>query len=125
MPSLNAVGIVASDMARTIAFYRVLGLDVPETPDAPHVEAVMENGFRLMLDQEATIHSFNPGWKRATGNQVGLAIECDSAAQVDELHAAAVAAGFDAKDPFDAFWGQRYCELKDPDGNPVDLFAWV
>jgi catechol 2,3-dioxygenase-like lactoylglutathione lyase family enzyme len=125
MPSLNAVGIVASDMARTIAFYRVLGLDVPETPDAPHVEATMPNGFRLMLDQEATIHSFNPEWKRATGNQVGLAIECDSAAEVDELHAAAVAAGFDANDPFDAFWGQRYCELKDPDGNPVDLFAWV
>jgi uncharacterized glyoxalase superfamily protein PhnB len=125
MPSLNAVGIVASDMARTIAFYRTLGLDVPETPDEPHVEVAMASGFRLMLDQESTIHSFNPEWKRARGNQVGLAIECESAAEVDALHAAAVAAGFDAKEPFDAFWGQRYCELQDPDGNPVDLFAWA
>ena len=25
--------------------------------------------------------------------------------------------------PFDAFWGQRYATLLDPDGNPVDLFA--
>ena len=25
--------------------------------------------------------------------------------------------------PFDAFWGQRYATVHDPDGNPVDLFA--
>jgi uncharacterized glyoxalase superfamily protein PhnB len=23
----------------------------------------------------------------------------------------------------DAFWGQRYATVLDPDGNPVDLFA--
>jgi catechol 2,3-dioxygenase-like lactoylglutathione lyase family enzyme len=125
MPTMNAVGIVASDMARTIAFFRTLGLDVPETPDEPHVEAVMPGGFRLMLDQEATILGIHPEWKRARGNQVGLAIQCDSPVEVDDLHAAAVAAGFDADDPFDAFWGQRYCELRDPDGNPVDLYAWA
>ncbi len=26
-------------------------------------------------------------------------------------------------DPFDAFWGQRYASVRDPDGNAVDLFA--
>ena len=25
--------------------------------------------------------------------------------------------------PFDAFWGQRYATVLDPDGNPVDLYA--
>ena len=25
--------------------------------------------------------------------------------------------------PWDAFWGQRYAVLHDPDGNGVDLFA--
>jgi hypothetical protein len=39
MAQLNAVGIVASDMARLIAFYRTLGLDVPDTPGEGHVEA--------------------------------------------------------------------------------------
>ena len=38
MPELNAIGIVASEMARSIRFYRLLGLDVPETPDEGHVE---------------------------------------------------------------------------------------
>ena len=26
--------------------------------------------------------------------------------------------------PFDAFWGQRYATVLDPDGVGVDLFAW-
>jgi uncharacterized glyoxalase superfamily protein PhnB len=33
-------------------------------------------------------------------------------------------AGFTwTKEPYDAFWGQRYANLADPDGNVVDLFA--
>jgi len=27
------------------------------------------------------------------------------------------------KAPWDAFWGQRYAQVLDPDGNSVDLFA--
>jgi uncharacterized glyoxalase superfamily protein PhnB len=124
MPQLNAMGIVASDMAESIRFYRTLGLDMPETPDEGHVEASMSNGMRLMLDKEEVILSFNSDWKRATGNQVSLAFECGSPAEVDELYARLSEAGFHAeKEPWDAFWGQRYAQLQDPDGVPVDLFA--
>jgi len=43
---------------------------------------------------------------------------------VDELYARVRAAGFDTeKEPWDAFWGQRYAQVRDPDGVPVDLFA--
>jgi uncharacterized glyoxalase superfamily protein PhnB len=121
---LNAIGIVVSDMARSIRFYRLLGLDFPETPDEGHVEAALAGGARLMLDSEATIRSFRPDWERQVGNQVGLAFECASTAEVDELYAQAVDAGFQGeKAPWDAFWGQRYAQLLDPDGNPVDLYA--
>ena len=124
MPQLNAVGVVVSDMARSIRFYQQLGLDVPSTPDEGHVEASMPNGVRLMLDSEETILSFRPEWTRATGNQVGLALECESPAEVDEVYARVTAAGFDGeKEPWDAFWGQRYAQLQDPDGVPVDLYA--
>jgi hypothetical protein len=34
VPDVKAVGIVASNMARSIAFCSLLGLDLPETPDA-------------------------------------------------------------------------------------------
>ena len=32
MPELNAIGIVASDLARSIAFYRLLGVGLPVVP---------------------------------------------------------------------------------------------
>jgi catechol 2,3-dioxygenase-like lactoylglutathione lyase family enzyme len=121
---LNAIGIVVSEMERSIRFYRLLGLDVPETPDEGHVDTFLPNGVRFMLDGEDVVKSFRPDWTRATGNQVALAFECSSPAEVDELYARVVDAGFTGeKEPWDAFWGQRYAQLADPDGVPVDLFA--
>lgn len=124
MPELNAIGIVASDMARSIRFYRLLGLDVPETPEEDHIDTFLPSGLRFMLDSEETVRSFQPEWTRETGNQLALAFECTSPAEVDEIYAAAVAAGFHGeKEPWDAFWGQRYAQLRDPDGVGVDLYA--
>jgi catechol 2,3-dioxygenase-like lactoylglutathione lyase family enzyme len=122
--ALNAIGIVVSDMARSIAFYRLLGLDVPDTPGEGHVDTFLPNGLRFMLDSEETVKSFRPEWQRQAGNQLSLAFECDSPAEVDATFARAVEAGFAAeKEPWDAFWGQRYAQLADPDGVPVDLYA--
>jgi uncharacterized glyoxalase superfamily protein PhnB len=119
---LNAIGIVAADLARSIAFYRLLGVDFPE--DEGHIEARLPNGVRLMLDSEEVVRSFRPDWTRETGNQLGLAFECDSPANVDEVYTRVTGAGFHGeKEPFDAFWGQRYAQLRDPDGVPVDLYA--
>ena len=124
MPLLNALGIVVSDMARSIAFYRLLGLDVPETPDGGHVDTFLPNGVRLMLDSEDVVRSFRPEWTRETGNQLALAFDCGSPAEVDDLYARVETAGFDAeKEPWDAVWGQRYAQLRDPDGVPIDLYA--
>jgi catechol 2,3-dioxygenase-like lactoylglutathione lyase family enzyme len=124
MPQLNALGIVVSDMARSIGFYRLLGLDVPETPDEGHVDTFLPNGVRFMLDSEDVVRSFRPEWKREAGNQLALAVECESPAEVDEVYALVTAAGFHGeKEPWDAFWGQRYAQLQDPDGVPVDLYA--
>jgi catechol 2,3-dioxygenase-like lactoylglutathione lyase family enzyme len=124
MPQLNAIGIVASSMAESIRFYRLVGLDVPETPDEGHVDAFLPNGVRFMLDTEEMLRSFRPDWKREPGNQIGLALECESPAEVDEIFARVAGAGYEAeKEPWDAFWGQRYAQLRDPDGVPVDLYA--
>jgi uncharacterized glyoxalase superfamily protein PhnB len=123
-PLLNAIGIVVSDMARSLDFYRQLGFDAPDTPDEGHVTIPVPNGVRLMLDSEEEIRKFRPDWTRQSGNQLGLAVQCDSPAEVDELYSRMIGAGHQAdKAPWDAFWGQRYAQLRDPDDVPVDLYA--
>jgi uncharacterized glyoxalase superfamily protein PhnB len=122
VPQLDAIGIVSSDLEKTRAFYRLLGIEFAEGDD--HVEAAMPNGLRLMVDTEDVIRSFRPGWTRETGNQLALAFACGSVAEVDELYARVVDAGFAGeKEPWDAFWGYRYAQLADPDGVQIDLFA--
>ncbi len=124
MPELNAIGITVADIGRSMQFYRLLGLDLPASPTEGHVEVTMANGTRLMFDTEEVVGSFLPGWTRANGNQVSLAFECATAAEVDEVYARVVAAGFEGeKAPWDAFWGQRYALLGDPDGVRVNLYA--
>ena len=125
-PALNAVGIVTSEMARSLEFYRHLGLDVPDTPEEGHVNIDIADGIRLMIDSEAEVRKFRPDWDRKMGNQLALAFQCESPSQVDEVYARMTTAGFQGdKEPWNAFWGQRYAQLRDPDGVPVDLYATI
>jgi len=123
MPSLNAIGIVSMDLAASIRFYRLLGVAFGE-PDGDHVEAMLPNGIRLMLDDLRLIKQLDPMWTAPAGHRMGLAFECATPAEVDTVHATMIAAGHPSKAaPHDAFWGQRYAQVIDPDGNVVDLFA--
>jgi uncharacterized glyoxalase superfamily protein PhnB len=55
---------------------------------------------------------------------VSLAFRCADPAEVDRTYADLTAAGHSGHlEPWDAFWGQRYATVHDPDGNAVDLFA--
>ncbi|MEU9107958.1 VOC family protein [Streptomyces xanthophaeus] len=125
-PRLDVIGLVVSDMAASLAFYRRLGLDVPAgADDQPHVEAVLPGGLRVAWDTEETIRSFDPSFTPPTGDgRLGLAFLCDSPAEVDALYAELTGAGYPGHlKPWDAFWGQRYAVLTDPDGCEVSLFA--
>ncbi len=125
-PQLDLIGIVTADMGASLAFYRRLGMDIPPGADSEaHVEITLPGGLRLAWDTEDVIRSFAAHWRPPSGgHRIGLAFRCADAAAVDREHAALVAAGYDsAVAPFDAFWGQRYATVHDPDGNAVDLFA--
>jgi catechol 2,3-dioxygenase-like lactoylglutathione lyase family enzyme len=125
-PSLNVVGLVVADMAAALAFYRRLGLDIPAAADAePHVEVALPGGLRLAFDTHETIRSFDPEFVAPKdGGRISLAFRCADESEVDATYAALVAAGHEGhKAPWDAFWGQRYAVVHDPDGNGVDLFA--
>ncbi|WP_211288836.1 VOC family protein [Actinophytocola xinjiangensis] len=124
-PRFDLIGLVVADMAASLAFYRRLGLDVPPgSDDQPHVEAGLPGGLRFAWDTEASVRAIDPSFERPTGSAVGLAFLCDSPSEVDTVYAGLVAAGYHGHlEPWDAFWGQRYATVADPDGYHVDLFA--
>jgi catechol 2,3-dioxygenase-like lactoylglutathione lyase family enzyme len=123
----SAIGLVASDLARTLSFYRALGLDIPlDADNEQHVEVALPGGFLIMFDPESTVMSFDHEWTPPPPGspRTALAFECADPAEVDATYRAMTAAGYDGHlEPWDAFWGQRYATLRDPDGNGVDLFA--
>ncbi len=123
---LNQIGIVVADMAKALAFYRRLGLEIPAEADGePHVEVGLPGGLRLAWDTVDTIRSFDSDWTAPSGGaRVGFAFRCPDPAAVDRMYGDLVGAGYEPhKEPWDAFWGQRYAIVHDPDGNSVELFA--
>jgi catechol 2,3-dioxygenase-like lactoylglutathione lyase family enzyme len=121
----DMIGITVSDMTRSLRFYRLLGLDFPKPPgDGDFVETTTPNGYRISLNALSLMKSLDPGWVAPVGHRMELAFKCGSPAEVDAAHATLVKAGFTShKAPRDAFWGQRYAIIEDPDGNRVSLFA--
>lgn len=123
---LDCIGLVTTDLATSLAFYRSLGLAVPADAETqPHVEATLPGGMRLMWDTLDVVRSMDPDWTAPSGSpRIALAFRCADPAEVDATYRRLVGAGRrGVREPFDAPWGQRYASLLDPDGNGVDLYA--
>ena len=121
----DMVGIVVADMSKALAFYRLLGLSIPDGLEGePYVEVITPNGYRISWNTEEMVRGIDPEWTTPVGQRVSLAFKCDNPAEVDSVYFRLTAAGYKGhKPPWDAFWGQRYAQIADPDGNMVDLFA--
>jgi uncharacterized glyoxalase superfamily protein PhnB len=103
----DMIGITVRNMAEALRFYRLLGLDIP-----------------ISWNSVEMTKSIDPSWVEPVGHRMGLAFKCDSPAEVDTLYQQIVGRGYAGhKEPWDAFWGQRYAQVVDPDGNLIDLFA--
>ncbi len=121
--TLDAIGIVTNNLKESLRFYKLLGINTPTEID-DHVEAVLPSGVRLMWDTEDLVRQINPGWQKPVGQRMGLAFLCENPDEVNTAFGNLIESGFKGvSEPWDAFWGQRYAQVADPDGNVVDLFA--
>ena len=124
-PQIDAIGIVSSDLDKTVAFYRALGCDIPEpTPEDEGHLVVQLGGLPSHVrhrGHDAVLRPRLAGQRQRPGHP---GHRCESPAEVDRLHTELVALGSGSHlEPFDAFWGQRYATVLDPDGVRVDLYA--
>jgi len=127
--TLPQVNIVVRDMRASIAFYRLLGVEIDEVPVPEwahhHANGVTPNGLRVELDSVAFAKQWNPGLDpERLGGSVLLFFQVPERSDVDALHDEVVEAGHRSlKAPEDAFWGSRYAILADPDGHGVGIMT--
>ncbi|HXZ84284.1 MAG TPA: VOC family protein [Myxococcota bacterium] len=110
------------DMARTVAFYRRLGLRFSEGAEKDMFSSVaLEDGVHLAFGTHALTRGYDPGFEEPSGASPNcLQFEVESRAATDRIYAELTAAGHKGHlPPHDAFWGSRYAEVIDPDGNLV------
>lgn len=122
---IDAVGVTSRNLEKTVTFYTLLGFRFPAfNHNDQHVEAIPEQGaVRLMIDSHKLANELL-GEDPQPSNHSPFALLYDSAQEVDETVKRVSEAGFTIfKEPWDAFWGQRYAVVVDPDGYHVDLFA--
>jgi uncharacterized glyoxalase superfamily protein PhnB len=120
----DMIGLSVTDVKRAVQFYRMLGLDFPDPSEGQDFVEVKSNGYRISINAASLAKQLIPGWVEPRGQRSELAFLCGSPKEVDETHAKIVLAGHKSvKEPWDAFWGQRYAIVEDPDGAHVSLFC--
>ena len=134
-PTLDQLNIVSGNVEASIAFYRRLGVDIPDTrvwrtSTGPHhvsaIEADSSEAATLDLDSAAFAQKWNSGWsgRGDLAGRVVVGFSVPSREEVDRLYGDMTAAGHHGlQPPFDAFWGARYAIVEDPDGIAVGLMS--
>lgn len=125
-PSLSGLYFVVADMAAALAFYRDLGYEFAEGAEKDmHVNVDVGRGVDFAFGTLRLTQSYNPGWEQAPqGSTNALQFDLPTREAVDELYERMTAAGHRGTlAPMDAFWGSRYCELSDADGNVLGFHS--
>ena len=130
-PVLDQLNLVAGDMDATLAFYRVLGVEIDDVPPewaawAPHHQnqrhSPANRGSELEFDSAEFAPYYDRGWGGGPGTVIGFRVSSREA--VDATFNALIEAGYPASQaPYDAFWGARYAIVVDPDGRHVGIMS--
>lgn len=133
--SLDQINLVCGDIDASLAFYRRLGVEIPDaavwrTPTgAHHVSAgdrSADQAIAFDLDSAAFAQRWNSGWKGRTdlAGRVVVGFSVATRTAVDEVFRDMVGAGYRGlQEPHDAFWGARYAIIEDPDGVAVGIMS--
>jgi uncharacterized glyoxalase superfamily protein PhnB len=130
----DQVNIVGRDPAASVAFYRRLGVEIPEArvwgtkTGIHHVSALpaTKDAADLDIDSAAFAQLWNTGWRGRNdlAGRVVIGFKLETREAVDAAYAEATGAGHQGlQPPCDAFWGARYAIVEDPDGIAVGLMS--
>lgn len=122
---IDQFNLVVGDMEASVAFYRELGLRIPDVDEGwdPHHRSARGAGIDLDLDSSAFAAQWDRGW---SGGMGVLGFRVSSREEVDRRYEKLTSLGHRSEQPpYDAFWGARYAIVSDPDGNSVGIMSPV
>jgi catechol 2,3-dioxygenase-like lactoylglutathione lyase family enzyme len=134
-PVFDQVNLVCGDFDASLAFYRRLGVEVPENAvwrtktGGHHVSAAERSADRVAtfdLDSAVFAPHWNAAWRGHPdlAGRVVIGFSVSTRDQVDAVFRDMVDAGYRGlQEPWDAFWGARYAIIEDPDGIAVGLMS--
>jgi predicted lactoylglutathione lyase len=124
-PRFTMVVLLVAELARSVAFYRRLGVEFP--PDAAtRTDVVVPIGDQHQLVLTTTFVRAIPGYVPPARGGSGIVLEffVDGDAAVDETYADLVGAGYSSRsEPFRTGFGAWMAMVDDPDGNVVLITA--
>jgi hypothetical protein len=129
-PRISMVTLGVDDLEKSVAFYEQ-GLGLPRIDSPPTVAFFNLNGTWLSLfGRDSLAKDAGVACEKANFNNVTLAHNLESEAEVDALFAEVLAAGATAvKTPQKVFWGGYSGYFKDLDGHLWEVahnpFMWV
>jgi catechol 2,3-dioxygenase-like lactoylglutathione lyase family enzyme len=124
-PEFIGLHFWAGDLSRTVDFYRMIGIDVP-SPDGGFASITLGNGVNLAFGSDELTRSYDERFAAPARDKSAAALQFrfGSREEVDAMYARLTDAGYRGHlAPIDAFWGARYCEVLDPDGNAVGFHS--
>ena len=122
---LAMVGLVVSDMRRTLQFYRRLGLDIPDDADEKRfVMHRMPSGVTIFFDT-VFFPGHDPERQPAARGSYNIALEfyARTRAAVDGLFTELTDLGYTGRKPPWKSDGPYAAIVEDPDGNPILITA--
>ena len=138
-PTLSQINLVCGDVDASIAFYRRLGVEIPDAAvwrtatGGHHVSASPRRPLSSPHDRfRSRLHRIRSNLEyRMEGSHRPRRPSCrlfrvPSRTDVDDVFRDMTGAGYRGlQEPHDAFWGARYAIIEDPDGAAVCLMSSV
>jgi uncharacterized glyoxalase superfamily protein PhnB len=129
---LFMIGLVVQDMARSLEFYRLLGLAIPAGSEGQaHVEIKMGSGLTFFLDSNPS--RWDPGFvkrKNPVRTEASdsypfiLEFYLKERAAVDAKYNQMTGSGYQGqRAPYQTSFGMYFAIVNDPDGNSILLSA--
>ena len=122
---LYMVGVIVTDMARSVEFYRRLGVDIPEGSESKQHVPLQMNGVTFFLHSERLNRVWDPVKAAPSGGyRVVLEFYLETIEAVDAKFQEMVDYGYETHfAPYETPIKTYFAMINDPDGNSILLSA--